>query len=155
MSRRRCGCTATLLCVDCARLLARSEGRTALASGWTAAATSTQLQGRIVQHLTRLPYWLAYHTHDSRKSAPGFPDLVLLRAPPPAPTLVPRQIVAELRTRAGLPPRRNSAGSKRSGSRAVRCIFGGPMMSPRLSRSCGPTSCSSAPPPGSIASAFR
>jgi hypothetical protein len=33
--------------------------------------------------------WLAYHTHTSKRSAPGFPDVVLARAP--------RLIVAELK----------------------------------------------------------
>ena len=78
MSRRRCGCTATLLCVDCARLLARSEGRTAVASSWTAAATSTQLQGALSSTSRACPIGWPI-THDGRKGAPGFPDLVLLR----------------------------------------------------------------------------
>lgn len=34
-----------------------------------------------VLHIAELYGWLAYHTHDSRWSQPGFPDLVLLRAP--------------------------------------------------------------------------
>ena len=33
--------------------------------------------------------WLVYHTHDSRRSEPGFPDLVMLRGK--------RMIVAELK----------------------------------------------------------
>lgn len=32
-----------------------------------------------VLDLARLTGWRAYHTHDSRRSEPGFPDLVLLR----------------------------------------------------------------------------
>lgn len=37
--------------------------------------------------------WTAYHTHDSRHSAPGFPDLVLVRPP--------RIVFAELKTATG------------------------------------------------------
>lgn len=35
-------------------------------------------QDRIVE-LARLRRWLVYHTHDSRRSDPGFPDLVMVR----------------------------------------------------------------------------
>lgn len=35
------------------------------------------LQTRILGHARALG-WLAYHTHDSRRSQPGFPDLVLV-----------------------------------------------------------------------------
>jgi len=38
--------------------------------------------------------WLAYHTRDSRRSTPGFPDLMLVRPP--------RAIAAELKTDRGL-----------------------------------------------------
>ena len=40
--------------------------------------TETQLQRAIIQ-LAELFGWLVYHTHDSRHSQPGFPDLVLVR----------------------------------------------------------------------------
>ncbi len=43
----------------------------------------------IVIDLAKLRRWFVYHTHDSRRSVAGFPDLVLLRPP----TL----IVAELK----------------------------------------------------------
>ena len=35
---------------------------------------------QVVLDLARLTGWLAYHTHDSRRSAEGFPDLVLCHA---------------------------------------------------------------------------
>ena len=40
--------------------------------------TEKQLQAAIVE-LARLTGWLVYHTHDSRKSEPGFPDLCMVR----------------------------------------------------------------------------
>jgi hypothetical protein len=46
-----------------------------------------------VRELARLYGWMEYHTHDSRRSTSGFPDLVLLRPP--------RLIFAELKTPKG------------------------------------------------------
>jgi hypothetical protein len=46
-----------------------------------------------VLDLARIYGWRAYHTHDSRRSEPGFPDLVLIRAP--------ELIFAELKTSSG------------------------------------------------------
>lgn len=43
------------------------------ASGMTEAA----LQARVLAQ-ARVLGWMAYHTHDSRRSQPGFPDLVLV-----------------------------------------------------------------------------
>ena len=40
--------------------------------------TETQLQAAIIE-LARLTGWLVYHTHDSRHSAKGFPDLCMVR----------------------------------------------------------------------------
>jgi hypothetical protein len=36
---------------------------------------------RLVVDLAALKGWFCYHTHDSRRSAPGFPDLVMVRPP--------------------------------------------------------------------------
>jgi hypothetical protein len=47
-----------------------------------------QLTQAVVDCARRLG-WLCYHTHDSRRSAPGFPDVVLIRGR--------RMIVAELK----------------------------------------------------------
>ena len=40
--------------------------------------TEKQFQSHIV-HVAQMKGWLVYHTYDSRRSAPGFPDLVLVR----------------------------------------------------------------------------
>ena len=44
----------------------------------------------LVVQLAQLRGWRCFHTHDSRRSAAGFPDLVLVRAD--------RLLVAELKT---------------------------------------------------------
>lgn len=49
-------------------------------------------QGQVIM-LAKLYGWLAYHTHDSRKSAAGWPDLGLCRPP--------RLILAECKTDTG------------------------------------------------------
>lgn len=56
--------------------------------------TETQLLAA-VRKLARLTRWRTYHTHDSRRSDPGFPDLVLLAADRK------RVIYAELKTDTG------------------------------------------------------
>lgn len=51
-----------------------------------------QFMRRIID-LAKLRNWLCYHTHDSRHSEPGYPDLTLVRPP--------RLIVAEVKTERG------------------------------------------------------
>ena len=41
-------------------------------------ATEKQWQATVTQ-LAQTLGWMVYHTHDSRRSEPGFPDLVLAR----------------------------------------------------------------------------
>src|SRR5687767_3407358 len=36
-----------------------------------------ELQAQVIE-LARMVGWLVYHTHDSRRSEPGFPDLVMV-----------------------------------------------------------------------------
>ena len=40
--------------------------------------TEKQFQAQVVE-LAQTLGWLVYHTYDSRRSAPGFPDLVMVR----------------------------------------------------------------------------
>ena len=54
--------------------------------------TENEFQDKILDY-AKLRGWLAYHTYDSRKSAPGYPDLTLVRND--------RIIFAELKTERG------------------------------------------------------
>jgi len=49
-----------------------------------------------VLHLAKLHGWEPYHTHDSRRSAPGFPDLILAKPGHPL-------LCIELKTNTGKP----------------------------------------------------
>lgn len=40
--------------------------------------TDKAFQARVVQ-VAKIHQWLVYHTYDSRRSTPGFPDLVLVK----------------------------------------------------------------------------
>lgn len=55
--------------------------------------TEAAFQRQVVQ-FARLCGWTVYHTFDSRRSDPGFPDLVMVRAGRPV-------VYAELKTVAG------------------------------------------------------
>jgi VRR-NUC domain len=54
----------------------------------------TEFQGWIVTQAKQRGWSLVYHTHDSRKSRAGFPDLIMLRAG--------RQMVLEVKTMDGV-----------------------------------------------------
>jgi len=45
-----------------------------------AVPSEKEFQGQVLR-LARLCGWRVYHTFDSRRSAPGFPDLVMARPP--------------------------------------------------------------------------
>lgn len=65
----------------------RRRGRPAKHAGGEA-AFQTQ-----VEQLAAFYGWRTYHTHDSRRSTPGFPDLVMVRGP--------ELVFAELKTNTG------------------------------------------------------
>lgn len=56
------------------------------------AITEQEWMGTVLD-AARLFGWSVYHTYDSRKSQPGFPDLILVRGP--------RMLVIELKTERG------------------------------------------------------
>lgn len=57
-------------------------------------ATEAEFQRRVMDEARRRN-WLAYHTRDSRRSEPGFPDTVMVRAG--------RVVFAELKSAVGQP----------------------------------------------------
>lgn len=58
----------------------RKVRRPSSQEGKARAFTEKAFQEQVLD-LARLSGWRCYHTHDSRRSAPGFPDLVLCRPP--------------------------------------------------------------------------
>lgn len=78
-----------------------------------------------VLKLARLTGWLCYHTHDSRRSAAGFPDLVLVRPP---------QIVfAELKSESGkLRPEQEAWLKALAGSESVEAALWRPRHWPEI-----------------------
>jgi len=66
------------------QMLSKSEYDAMIASSTTEAAFLA-----LVREVARGYGWTTYHTHDSRRSEPGFPDLVLVRE---------RVVFAELKT---------------------------------------------------------
>lgn len=66
------------------------------------------LQSNVTEFARSLGY-LCYHTHDSRRSQPGFPDLVMVRA------IAGRLIFAELKTERG-----KQSAAQREWERALR-----------------------------------
>lgn len=54
---------------------------------------------RAVIQLAKLNHWLCWHDHDSRRNAPGLPDLILTRWPRPDSDA--RLIFAELKSQRG------------------------------------------------------
>ena len=60
-------------------------------TGKVSPITEKAFMAQVLQ-FARLRGWLCYHTHDARRSTPGFPDLVLVRD---------RVLWVELKTDAG------------------------------------------------------
>jgi hypothetical protein len=54
-----------------------------------------------VINLATMLGWRHYHTHDSRRSDPGWPDLVLARKIPAAKLILADLVFAELKTETG------------------------------------------------------
>src|SRR3712207_848242 len=68
------------------------QGGMTAAQALAASITERDFQAQVVQ-FARLCGWRCYHTHDSRRSEPGFPDLILARPP--------RLLAVELKTNRG------------------------------------------------------
>jgi hypothetical protein len=78
--------------IDLERRCLELGGVAAIAGSSLPAMPEKQFMQRIVS-FARARGWLVFHTYDSRRSAPGFPDLVLVRRG--------RLIMAEIKTQTG------------------------------------------------------
>src|SRR5262249_48363282 len=89
--------TAILDAIDRARREGRVVERAAATNGGTDNGCKPDVRERefmqAVLQLARRQGWLCYHTHDSRRSEAGFPDLCLVRAG--------RLLLVELKTEDG------------------------------------------------------
>lgn len=74
---RGCTCTGLTLCAQCAAL-ARRAG--VLETPGPPAVSETAFMAAVIR-VAKEHAWLCYHTHDSRRSLPGYPDLTLVRPP--------------------------------------------------------------------------
>ena len=76
---RGCTCTGSLWCPQCHALATRAG---ALPTPAPVRISEKAFMAAIIR-VAREHSWLVYHTHDSRKSAPGYVDLTLARLPGP------------------------------------------------------------------------
>src|SRR6188474_2383965 len=90
---RGCRCVGTRLCPQCQALAERAYALPVPPPPAPVEETEASFQSRILR-LGRQHGWLCYHTRDSRGSAEGFPDLVMVRE---------AILFAELKTRTGKP----------------------------------------------------
>jgi hypothetical protein len=63
--------------------------------------THTQLQNQVMEVCKQLGNWRFYHTFNSKRSEPGFPDLVLVR--PHTESASGRLVFSELKTKGDRP----------------------------------------------------
>ena len=87
-----------------------------------------QFQQAVID-MARLHRWLVYHTHDSRRSDPGFPDLTLVRDG--------RLIFAELKTEKGKATYDQVFWLHALWRRPLTFTCGGPPTGVRSKRCCG------------------
>lgn len=106
---RGCTCRGLTLCAWCTALAERAvgsgvPGSRGLGGGDTPGIARLPLSEKAfmsaVLRVAKQHDWLCYHTHDSRKSAPGYPDVTLARLPGPG---RPGEVIwAELKVEAPL-----------------------------------------------------
>lgn len=72
---RGCTCRGLALCPQCTAVGQRAG---VLAPAEAPAISEKAFQAAVIRY-AKEHHWLCYHTHDSRRSLPGYPDLTLVR----------------------------------------------------------------------------